>query len=77
MNFGGAAFADGYVNFDGAAFAGGIVHFDGPTGGATFSGATVDFRNASGPAPDGLLAAVGTPVPATVYFPSAWLPPVP
>ncbi|MGV9921533.1 pentapeptide repeat-containing protein [Streptomyces cellulosae] len=77
VSFRDASFSGGTVSFRDASFSGSNVHFDGPTGGARFSGATVDFRNASGPAPDGLLSAVGTPVPATVYFPSTWLPPVP
>ncbi|RSS15425.1 pentapeptide repeat-containing protein [Streptomyces sp. WAC05458] len=77
VSFDGASFSGGGVYFNRASFSGSTVNFDGLAGGATFSGATVDFREASGPAPDGLLAAVGTPVPAAVYFPSAWLPPVP
>ncbi|WP_254407400.1 pentapeptide repeat-containing protein [Streptomyces sp. GMY02] len=61
---------DGYMNFSGAVFSDGTVNFRS----AVFSGATVDFGGATGPVPIRLLAAVGTPVPATVLLPSAWLP---
>lgn len=60
---------DGTMNFLGAVFSG-TVDFSS----ATFSGGTVAFNHATGPAPGGLLTAVGTPVPATVSLPSAWLP---
>ncbi|MEV5676525.1 pentapeptide repeat-containing protein [Streptomyces sp. NPDC052179] len=89
VSFGGATFSDGLVSFGGATFSGGMVffggaafssetvYFDDLTDRATFSGARVSFRNASGSAPNGLLATVGTPVPAEIHFPSIWLPPVP
>jgi hypothetical protein len=71
--FGSATFSDGTVDFGGARFSGGEVFF----GAATFSGGRVNFYGATGPAPEGLLAAVGTPAPAAIGLPSAWLPPAP
>ncbi|MGW1087365.1 pentapeptide repeat-containing protein [Streptomyces sp. NPDC002596] len=68
-----AAFSGSEVLFISAAFSGGMVRFNG----AAFSGGEVLFEYATGPAPTGLLAAVGTPAPATVVLPSAWVPPVP
>ncbi|WP_457511644.1 pentapeptide repeat-containing protein [Streptomyces sp. TE33382] len=73
VDFSGAVFSDGDVYFSRARFSGGSVDFSG----AVFSGSTVDFRNAASPAPQGLLAAVGTPTPAEVTLPSAWLLPAP
>ncbi|MEN8656156.1 pentapeptide repeat-containing protein [Streptomyces sp. 21So2-11] len=73
MDFGRAVFSGGTVSFRGTVFSGGTVDFDR----ATFSGGTVSFGDAVGPVPNGLLAAVGTPVPMTVVLASAWLPPVP
>ncbi|KIF72798.1 hypothetical protein QR77_41770 [Streptomyces sp. 150FB] len=73
VDFSGATFSGGTVDFSGARFSGGTVDFSG----ATFSGGTVNFGEAIGLIPDGLLTAVGTPVPATVVLASAWLPPVP
>ncbi|MDQ0595854.1 hypothetical protein QF037_000199 [Streptomyces canus] len=61
---------DGTMDFSGATFSGGTVYL----GSATFSGGTVSFDSATGLTPNGLLAAVGIPVPATVTLPSAWLP---
>ncbi|WP_406387305.1 pentapeptide repeat-containing protein [Streptomyces sp. NBC_00887] len=80
MDFGAAAFSGGTVNFDRAAFSGGTVTFDGAAfsrgtvtfDGAAFSGTTVDFNCAVGPAPDGLLVAVGTPVPSAVRLSVIW-----
>ncbi|MGH4035247.1 pentapeptide repeat-containing protein [Actinomycetota bacterium Odt1-20B] len=60
---------DGDINFKGAAFSGGTVSFYD----ATFTGSSVSFNRVSGPVPDGLLAAVGSPVPETVVLPSSWL----
>ncbi|WP_405720915.1 pentapeptide repeat-containing protein [Streptomyces sp. NBC_00046] len=71
--FSDAVFSGGSVDFRGARFSGGSVYFSD----AVFSGSTVDFRNAASPAPQGLLAAVGTPTPAEVTLPSAWLLPAP
>ncbi|MFJ3594737.1 pentapeptide repeat-containing protein [Streptomyces sp. NPDC090231] len=71
--FYGAKFSDGTVDFSRATFSGGTVSF----GGATFSGGTVDFNRATGPAPHGLISAVGTPAPVEVDLPSAWLIPIP
>ncbi|WRZ95623.1 hypothetical protein OHB54_45465 [Streptomyces sp. NBC_01007] len=56
------------MDFSGATFSSSVVSFSG----ARFSGAVVFFDEARGPAPEGLLAAVGTPAPATVTLP--WLP---
>ncbi|MFC9863326.1 MULTISPECIES: pentapeptide repeat-containing protein [unclassified Streptomyces] len=75
--FGGAVFSGSTVDFNGAASSSETVYFDDLTDRATFSGARVSFRNASGSAPNGLLDTVGTPVPAEIHFPSIWLPPVP
>ena len=69
MSFDGAMFSDGAVSFGGATFSDGRVFFVG----ATFSGGTVAFRDATGPAPSGLLTAVGTPTSVSVILPPAWL----
>ncbi|MFF3057024.1 pentapeptide repeat-containing protein [Streptomyces sp. NPDC057909] len=69
VDFSVAAFFDSRVNFSDAAFSDGTVDFSD----ATFSGGTVDFDRARGPAPDGLLAAVGTPPVTTVNLPAGWL----
>ncbi|WP_086800954.1 pentapeptide repeat-containing protein [Streptomyces caniscabiei] len=82
VSFGGAVFSDGTVDFDSAALNGGTVSFDSAefNGGtvsfdrAAFNGGAVNFADVTGPAPNSLLNAVGTSVPATVHFPSAWLP---
>ncbi|MFF8919165.1 pentapeptide repeat-containing protein [Streptomyces sp. NPDC015032] len=79
-----ARFSDGYVDF-GARFSDGNVDFSSATFSdanvlfvvARFSGGNVDFSDVTSPAPQGLLAAVGTPTPAGVTLPSAWLLPVP
>jgi uncharacterized protein YjbI with pentapeptide repeats len=68
--FRGAVFSGGTVNFRDAVFSGGTVNFRG----AVFSGGTVRFIGATGPVPEGLLAAVGIPVPVTVVLAAAWLP---
>ncbi|MCX4971201.1 pentapeptide repeat-containing protein [Streptomyces sp. NBC_00654] len=73
VNFSDATFSGGRVTFSDATFSGGSVNFSD----AVFSGSTVDFRNTASPAPQGLLAAVGTPTPAEVTLPSAWLLPAP
>ncbi|MFE7371362.1 pentapeptide repeat-containing protein [Streptomyces anulatus] len=67
--FDGATFSDGTVSFSGAEFSGSTVLF----GNATFSDGTVSFDGATGAVPQGLLSAVGTPPPAGVTLPSAWL----
>ncbi|MEU2608837.1 pentapeptide repeat-containing protein [Streptomyces albus] len=69
VSFGNATFSDGLVSFYGAAFSDGTVTFHG----ATLSDGTVTFYGAAGSPPHGLLDAVGTPVPATVELPAAWL----
>ncbi|WP_406486248.1 pentapeptide repeat-containing protein [Streptomyces sp. NBC_01563] len=80
-----ATFSGGEVSFFKVMFSGSTVSFFDATfcgseatfSMATFSGSTVGFDSARGPAPRGLLDAVGTPAPAEVVLPSAWLPPVP
>ncbi|MDX3697897.1 pentapeptide repeat-containing protein [Streptomyces europaeiscabiei] len=76
VSFGSATFSGGQVIFGDATFSGGEVIFGGATvlGGATFSGGTVDFTSTTGPAPAGLLAAAGTPVPPEVRLRADWLP---
>ncbi|MEV0093742.1 pentapeptide repeat-containing protein [Streptomyces sp. NPDC050738] len=69
LDFRGAIFASGMVNFRAAAFTNTMVHFTG----SAFHGATVNFGSVTGPAPHGLLTAVGTPIPPTVGLASAWL----
>ncbi|MDI6413122.1 pentapeptide repeat-containing protein [Streptomyces albus] len=79
--FYGAEFSGGTVTFDDAEFSGSAVTFGNATlsgsavtfYGATLSGSTVSFDDAAGSPPHGLLDAVGTPVPATVELPAAWL----
>ncbi|MFI9772916.1 pentapeptide repeat-containing protein [Streptomyces sp. NPDC052415] len=68
--FRGAVFSGGTVHFRDAVFSGGTVNFRG----AMFCGSTVHFRGATGPVPEGLLGAVGLPLPATVTLVAAWLP---
>ncbi|WP_097983114.1 pentapeptide repeat-containing protein [Streptomyces sp. f150] len=41
-------------------------------GGATLTGGALNFEGARGPAPDGLLDAVGSPVPPTLILPPTW-----
>ncbi|MFD7972848.1 pentapeptide repeat-containing protein [Streptomyces clavifer] len=91
VHFNEARFSDGEVDFDGTVFSGGEVHFDEARfpdvdvsfsdpvsfGGAVFSGGEVSFDRAEGSAPSGLIAAIGTPVPATVTLPAVWLTPIP
>nr|WP_069625970.1 pentapeptide repeat-containing protein [Streptomyces niveus] len=80
VHFHGATFSGGTVHFSLAKFSSGEVHFHGATFsggtvgflGATFSGSTVDFDGAMGPAPQGLLAAAGTPRATTVTLPAGW-----
>ncbi|MDQ0595839.1 hypothetical protein QF037_000184 [Streptomyces canus] len=80
--FSGATFSSGTVDFSRATFSGSMMFFSRATfssgtmyfSRATFSGGTVSFSAATGPTPHGLLDAVGTPVPATVTLPPAWLP---
>ncbi|MFD5773361.1 pentapeptide repeat-containing protein [Streptomyces sp. PDY-4] len=73
VSFDRAAFSDGEVSFREASFSGGRTSFNH----ASFSGGAVSFTTASGPAPYGLLGAVGTPAPATVTLSFAWMHPVP
>ncbi|MFH8939476.1 pentapeptide repeat-containing protein [Streptomyces griseosporeus] len=70
VSFSGATFARGSVHFGDATFAGGSVHFNG----ATFAGGTLRFEATTGPVPEGLLSAVGTPVPSEVGLRADWLP---
>ncbi|NDZ73253.1 pentapeptide repeat-containing protein [Streptomyces sp. SID10362] len=81
LSFGGARFSGSVVSFDSTVFSGGMVSFDGMafSGGgmsfrdAAFSGGMVSFDNATGSAPDGLLAAVGSPPSASVTLAALWL----
>ncbi|MGW4186247.1 pentapeptide repeat-containing protein [Streptomyces albidoflavus] len=68
-----AKFSGGLVPFRGATFSGGKVSFHT----STFCGSDVSFDDATGRAPSGLLAAVGTPATAGVTLPSTWLAPTP
>ncbi|APY91357.1 pentapeptide repeat-containing protein [Streptomyces alfalfae] len=70
VNFRGAIFSGATVNFRDTVFSSGAVYFSG----AVFSGGAVYFTRATGPAPNGLATAVGTPAPATVVLASVWLP---
>ncbi|MCX4902382.1 pentapeptide repeat-containing protein [Streptomyces sp. NBC_00892] len=63
-------FSGGSVRFDRATFSGDSVHFDG----AEFSGSDVHLTGTTGPAPTGLLEAVGDPVPPEVRLRPDWLP---
>ncbi|MDX3697898.1 pentapeptide repeat-containing protein [Streptomyces europaeiscabiei] len=74
VDFGDAEFSGGTVDFRDARFSGGVVV---AFNNATFSDGRVSFNGATGPAPGGLLAAVSTPVPATVILPPAWMTPIP
>ncbi len=80
---GGVDFSGGGVNFAGAAFTGGDVYlgrvkFAGGKKvsfkGAAFTGGKVNFQNASGRPPNGLLEAVATGAPGTVLLPDHWRP---
>ncbi|MGW7513899.1 pentapeptide repeat-containing protein [Streptomyces massasporeus] len=63
-----ATFSGGRVDFDRATFSGCRVDFRG----IGFTGCSVSFGGVTGPAPEGLLVAVGTPVPPTVVLPASW-----
>ncbi|WP_457511967.1 pentapeptide repeat-containing protein [Streptomyces sp. TE33382] len=84
VTFGDAKFTRGTVSFNATRFIGGDVDFndaefsggDVPFHDAEFTGGTVNFLDVVGPAPHGLAAAVGTPPPARVTLPSAWLSPI-
>nr|WP_247708851.1 pentapeptide repeat-containing protein [Streptomyces sp. C3-3] len=65
-------FSGGNVHFGRATFSGNSVHFDD----ARFSGGNVHLNRTTGPAPAGLLEAVGNPVPAEVHLRPDWLPPI-
>jgi uncharacterized protein YjbI with pentapeptide repeats len=69
VSFVGATFSDGEVSFVDAAFSDGEVSFRS----ARFFGDRVSFTGATGPAPSGLLAAVGT-ASGPVALPTTWLP---
>ncbi|WP_349239167.1 pentapeptide repeat-containing protein [Streptomyces sp. 12257] len=71
VSFGGATFSGGGVSFSDMTFSGGTVDFVN----ATFTGGSMNFEFTAGPAPVGLLAAVGTPVPSEVRLRADWLPP--
>ncbi|MCQ4202680.1 hypothetical protein M4J06_007196 [Streptomyces coelicoflavus] len=60
---------DGVPDFDGTVFSGGGMSFRD----AAFTGSVVSFDNATGSAPDGLLAAVGSPPSASVTLAAPWL----
>ncbi|WP_306972311.1 pentapeptide repeat-containing protein [Streptomyces canus] len=83
VEFGSAVFSGGIVEFGTARFDGGIVGFSDATfsggslgfTGAVFSGGSMTFEVTAGPAPVGLLAPVGTPVPSEVRLRTDWLPP--
>ncbi|MFE9374739.1 pentapeptide repeat-containing protein [Streptomyces sp. NPDC006711] len=85
VSFSGATFSGGSVSFGDAAFSGGRVLFEHTTfsgskvffSGAVFSGSAVSFDRATGSAPSGLLAAVGTLLPSTVVLPPPWLASIP
>ncbi|MDV9186816.1 pentapeptide repeat-containing protein [Streptomyces sp. SR27] len=62
--------SDGRVYFMRAAISSDTVSFNG----TTISGGTLDFSDTTGPAPAGLLTAVGSPVPTTVVLSRAWAP---
>ncbi|MGC5041035.1 pentapeptide repeat-containing protein [Streptomyces sp. DT73] len=76
-----ATFSAGAVSFYGATFSAGRVTFDRTTFSArvasfynaTFSGGRVTFYNATGPAPNGLINAVGNPASTTVTLASHWV----
>ncbi|NYV73691.1 pentapeptide repeat-containing protein [Streptomyces sp. UH6] len=67
--FNNVEFSGGAVSFERARFSSAEVYFDR----ARFSGGAVSFSRATGPAPRGLLDAVGTPPPVSVIIPRAWL----
>ncbi|WP_323186137.1 pentapeptide repeat-containing protein [Streptomyces sp. NBC_00047] len=74
LSFGDAIFSGGAVSFRDARFSGGGVDFSE----VQLSGSGgMDFAGATGPTPNGLLAAAGTPIPVTVTLPSSWLRAVP
>ncbi|MFI6695923.1 pentapeptide repeat-containing protein [Streptomyces sp. NPDC050433] len=85
VHFIGATFSGGNVHFIAVNFSGGAVHFDRArfSGGdvdfdaARFSGGNVHFNQTTGPAPAGLLQAVGSPVPTEVRLRTDWLPAIP
>ncbi|MGW6529441.1 hypothetical protein [Streptomyces venezuelae] len=65
-----ARFLDGTVSFTQPQFCGGMFVLDG----AYFSGSTVYFDGAEGPAPIGLLRGSGEPLPVGLEgVPTAWL----
>ncbi len=71
--FADAEFSGGTVSFKDALFSGGMANFEN----AVFSGGVLDFEGTMGPAPEGLLTAVGTAPDRTVSLPPAWLAPSP
>ncbi|MEU7088024.1 pentapeptide repeat-containing protein [Streptomyces achromogenes] len=80
VSFGSARFTDGQVSFRGVTFSGGSVDFGAVFSGngvsfrgSTFLGGQVSFASATGPAPPGLLEAVGT-ASVTVALSSGWMP---
>ncbi|MEU0633702.1 hypothetical protein [Streptomyces sp. NPDC005989] len=68
MTFESATLSGGMVNFIEAMFSDGTVNFLG----MRCADGMLNFDRATGPAPNGLLTAVGTPVPSTVSLPAAW-----
>ncbi|MCI3225214.1 pentapeptide repeat-containing protein [Streptomyces sp. NP-1717] len=80
VDFNNATFSGGEVHFSRARFSGGTVSFAGATFSENvgfvdclFSGGTVSFWESAGPAPIGLLEAVGNPMPAEVHMRHDWL----
>ncbi|MER5712208.1 pentapeptide repeat-containing protein [Streptomyces sp. NPDC002122] len=82
VTFRDAAISGGTMTFDHATISGGSVYFIRAAissdtvsfRGATISSGTLDFSSTTGPAPTGLLTAVGSPVPATVILSQAGAP---
>ncbi|WP_030693344.1 hypothetical protein [Streptomyces globisporus] len=77
-----ATISGGTLDFSGATISGGRLFFNSTTifsdtvsfSSATISGGTLDFEDSTGPAPTGLLTAIGSPVPRTVILSQAWAP---
>ncbi|MEU5403915.1 pentapeptide repeat-containing protein [Streptomyces sp. NPDC005963] len=70
LSFEHATLSGSEVTFEHAAFSGSRVTFHD----TTFSGSRVSFDETTGPAPSGLLTAVGTPVPSAIRLRADWLP---
>lgn len=68
VDFSCGMFSGGRIGFHHAAFSGGMVNFRN----VEFSGGTLTYLGASESAPRGLLASLGTPVPAGVTLAEGW-----